>query len=57
MTEEVKEARLNCRMRRSMICTYCQIYKDDQINIDEMGVACGMHGRGKKSVNSFDRNV
>lgn len=36
------------------IATYI---KDNQINMDELGVTCGMHGTENKSINNFDKSV
>jgi hypothetical protein len=40
-------------MRSFIICTHPQISYADQIEENEVGGACGTHGRGEKSVKGF----
>jgi hypothetical protein len=40
-------------MRNFIICTHRQISLADQVKANEVGRACGTHGRGKKSVQGF----
>jgi hypothetical protein len=37
-----------------IICTHHQILLADQIKENEVGRACGTHGRGEKPVQGFD---
>jgi hypothetical protein len=43
-------------MRNFIICTHPQISlgKASQVKANEVGGACGTHGRGEKSVKDFD---
>jgi hypothetical protein len=40
-------------MRNFIICTYLQISLASQVKANEVGGACGTHGRGEKSVQGF----
>jgi hypothetical protein len=41
------------RRRRLIICTHHQISSADYVKDDEVGGACGTHGRGEKSMQGF----
>jgi hypothetical protein len=43
----------SCTMRNFIICTHPQISVGNQIKANEVGWACGTHGRGEKSVQVF----
>jgi hypothetical protein len=46
-------------MRNFIICTHPQISlgKASQVKANEVGGACGTHGRGEKSVQGFGRKA
>jgi hypothetical protein len=43
----------SCTMRNFIICTHPQISLGKSSQGNEVGGACGTHGRGKKSVQGF----
>jgi hypothetical protein len=40
-------------MRNFIICTHPQISRASEVKANEMGGACGTHGRGEKRVQGF----
>jgi hypothetical protein len=40
-------------MRNFIICTHPQISLAEQVNANEVGRACGTHGRGEANVQGF----
>jgi hypothetical protein len=44
-------------MRSLKICTHSQILLGRSSQVSEVGRACGMHGRGERSVQGFGGKV
>jgi hypothetical protein len=40
-------------MRNFIICTHPRYHQASQVKANEVGGACGTHGRGEKSVQGF----